>query len=152
MRPIYRGTSLIRNRPRLGPYNTCSICIGPYGGPRGGGRFLMSEVPLCWVPLQSHEVDGDGPSNRLWKGRGRAPPSHPGRVAASKLFRRICKGIGSLPRFKRGIIIIIISSSSIISSIIKRGAYVGSSKHLKDLKGNVTNSSTNPGPERTSKS
>ena len=34
----YRGTSLIRNRPPLGPYS--SICLGPYGGPRGGGGFL----------------------------------------------------------------------------------------------------------------
>jgi len=30
----YRGTSLIRNRPLLGPYS--SICLGPYGGHRGG--------------------------------------------------------------------------------------------------------------------
>jgi len=22
------------------------LCLGPYGGPRGGGLFLMSEVPL----------------------------------------------------------------------------------------------------------
>ena len=22
------------------------LCLGPDGGPRGGGRFLMSEVPL----------------------------------------------------------------------------------------------------------
>ena len=34
----YRGTSLIRNTPLLGPYS--SICLGPYGGPRGGGGFL----------------------------------------------------------------------------------------------------------------
>jgi len=38
----YRGTSLLRNRPPLGTYSS----IGPSGGPRGGGRFLMSEVPL----------------------------------------------------------------------------------------------------------
>ena len=30
---VYRGTSLIRKRPPLGTY--CSICLGPYGGPRG---------------------------------------------------------------------------------------------------------------------
>ena len=34
----YRGTSLITNRRPLGPYS--SICLGPYGGPRGGGGFL----------------------------------------------------------------------------------------------------------------
>jgi len=38
----YRGTSFIRNCPPLGPY----LYIGPYDGPRGGGQFLMSEVPL----------------------------------------------------------------------------------------------------------
>jgi len=36
----YRGTSLIRNRAPLGPYSrTMPRAIG-------GGRFLMSEVPL----------------------------------------------------------------------------------------------------------
>ena len=25
---------------------TLGLCLGPYGGPRGGGLFLMSEVPL----------------------------------------------------------------------------------------------------------
>ena len=34
----YKGTSLIRNRLPLGPYS--SICLGSYGGPGGGGRFL----------------------------------------------------------------------------------------------------------------
>jgi len=36
--------------PRLKPANpedpTVEPCLGSYGGPRGGGRFLMSEVPL----------------------------------------------------------------------------------------------------------
>ena len=50
----YRGVSLIRNRPPLGPYS--SIRLGPCGGPRGGGLFLMSEVPL-------------------YPGRGRSGPS-----------------------------------------------------------------------------
>ncbi|KAJ1467293.1 hypothetical protein T484DRAFT_1986737 [Baffinella frigidus] len=36
----YRGTSLIRNRIRLGPYSRLSV------GSLGGGRFLMSEVLL----------------------------------------------------------------------------------------------------------
>ena len=34
----YRGTLPIRNSLPLGTYS--SICIGPYGGPRGGGGFL----------------------------------------------------------------------------------------------------------------
>ena len=42
--PLYRGTSPISNSIPLGSYS--SICLGPSGGPRGGGRFLMSEVPL----------------------------------------------------------------------------------------------------------
>ena len=40
----YRGTSLIRNTPLLGP--TVGLYLGSYGGPRGGGLFHMSEVPL----------------------------------------------------------------------------------------------------------
>ena len=36
--PNYRGTSLMRNRPPLGPYS--SICLGPYGGPMGGGAIF----------------------------------------------------------------------------------------------------------------
>ena len=41
---VKRGTSLIRNSLPLGTYS--SICLGPYSGPRGGGRFLLSELPL----------------------------------------------------------------------------------------------------------
>ena len=44
----YRGTSIIRNSLSQGTYS--SICLGPYGGPRGGGRFLMSEVTLYRSP------------------------------------------------------------------------------------------------------
>ena len=40
----YRGTSLIRNRPTQDP--TVGLCLVPWGGPRGWGLFLMSEVPL----------------------------------------------------------------------------------------------------------
>ena len=36
--------SLIRKDTPQDP--AVGICIGPYGGPRGGGRFLMSEVLL----------------------------------------------------------------------------------------------------------
>ena len=41
-----RGTSPMRKRPPLGPC-TCTVVLGlgTYGGPRGGGHFLMSEVP-----------------------------------------------------------------------------------------------------------
>ena len=39
------GTSLMRERLLLAP-STAGLCLEPYGGPRGGGRFLMSEVPL----------------------------------------------------------------------------------------------------------
>ena len=53
-RCCYRGTSLIRNSPPLGPYR------GPYSRPmpralwwsEGGWRFLMSEVPLYHVVLR----------------------------------------------------------------------------------------------------
>ena len=40
----YRGTSLIRNSAPEDP--TVALRLGPYGGPSGGGRFLMSDVPL----------------------------------------------------------------------------------------------------------
>ena len=41
---LYRGTSPIRKRPPLGPYSRAM----PRGlwWSLGGGRFLMSEVPL----------------------------------------------------------------------------------------------------------
>ena len=32
------------SNPRVG------LCLGPYGGPMGGGLFLMSEVPLHTHP------------------------------------------------------------------------------------------------------
>ena len=41
---LYRGTSLIRNCPPLGPYiRTMPMALC---GTRGGGLFLISEVPL----------------------------------------------------------------------------------------------------------
>ena len=54
----YRGTSHTRNSPPLGPY---SIYLGPYGGPRGGRRFLMS------VPLYSRRGRRSDPSLRCRK-------------------------------------------------------------------------------------
>jgi len=41
---VYRGTSLIINRTPLGPYST--MMLRALWWPRGGGQFLMSEVPL----------------------------------------------------------------------------------------------------------
>ena len=42
---LYRGTSLTRNRAL--PWDpTLGLCLWSYDGPRGGWRFLMSEVPL----------------------------------------------------------------------------------------------------------
>jgi len=38
--PVYKGTSLIRKRTFLGPYSRPKPVV------LGGGRFLMSEVPL----------------------------------------------------------------------------------------------------------
>ena len=51
-----RGTLLMRNS--LPPETYSSICRGPCGGPRGGGLFLMSEVPLYqgFVPPKCEEV------------------------------------------------------------------------------------------------
>ena len=40
----YRGTSLIRNSPLLGPYSR--TVFRALWWPQGGGVFLMSEVPL----------------------------------------------------------------------------------------------------------
>ena len=50
----YRRASLIRNSFLLGTYS--SICLGPYGGPRGGGRFPMSEVALYRKPSRCHQA------------------------------------------------------------------------------------------------
>ena len=44
--PFYRGTSPTRKRTPLGPYRRPMPRV--LGGSYGGGRFLMSEVPL-WV-------------------------------------------------------------------------------------------------------
>jgi len=51
-RANYRGTSLIRNSPPLGTYS--SICLGPYGGPGGGGGFLCARYP-CSPESTSHK-------------------------------------------------------------------------------------------------
>jgi hypothetical protein len=40
----YRGSSLIRKTPSWDP--AVGPNLGSYGGPRWGGLFLMSEVPL----------------------------------------------------------------------------------------------------------
>ena len=43
MRVLYRGTSLTKRIP-LGPYRRLMPRV--LGGSEGGGRFLVSEVPL----------------------------------------------------------------------------------------------------------
>ena len=50
VRNLYRGTSLIRTTPSQD--STVGLYLGSFGGPRGGGLFLMSEVPLY-----THEND-----------------------------------------------------------------------------------------------
>jgi hypothetical protein len=47
---LYRDTSLIRNRLHSGPYR--SICLGSYGGPRGGGSFLWAMFPCSYGPVR----------------------------------------------------------------------------------------------------
>ena len=48
MQVIYRGTSLIRNHPILGPYSRPRPRFLRLPG--GGGRFVMGEVPLQGAP------------------------------------------------------------------------------------------------------
>ena len=45
---VYRGTSLIRNTPLLGPYSRTIPVVIWWSW--GGGLFLMSEVPLHVFP------------------------------------------------------------------------------------------------------
>jgi hypothetical protein len=50
----YRGTSLIKNSL---PQETCSsICLGPYGGPRGGGGFLCARYPCTGRPTRREQT------------------------------------------------------------------------------------------------
>ena len=42
--PLYRGTSLTKQRTPLGPYRRLMPRV--LRGSEGGGRFLMGEVPL----------------------------------------------------------------------------------------------------------
>ena len=46
----YRGTSLIRNCAPLGPYSRTMPRV--LGGSLGGGRFLMSQIPLYQIRVQ----------------------------------------------------------------------------------------------------
>jgi len=64
----YSDTSLARRRSPLGPYRGISLIrnsapLGPYGRPMtralvvlGGGRYLISEVPLNSRPMPIPEV------------------------------------------------------------------------------------------------
>ena len=56
---LYRGTSLIRNDTSLGP--TVGACLGPYGGPRGGGGGCYGRgAPV--VLILSHHCWSHDPS------------------------------------------------------------------------------------------
>ena len=44
----YRGTSSIRNRCPLGPYR--SLCLGPYGGPRGSAVSYQRGTAVHVLP------------------------------------------------------------------------------------------------------
>ena len=59
---VYRGTSLKRKRTPLGPYRSPMHRV--LGGSKGGGRFLMGEVPLqgC-TPGHSWKVEFNA---RVW--------------------------------------------------------------------------------------
>ena len=59
----YKGPSPMRKSLPLRSYS--SICLGPYGGPRGGGFFRVSEVPLSPPPAHSVDYDGFG-SPTFW--------------------------------------------------------------------------------------
>ena len=44
---VLRVQGYLAHKNNLPPYDpTVALCLGLYGGPRGGGRFLMREVPL----------------------------------------------------------------------------------------------------------
>ena len=45
LKQAYRGTSLMKNMPFLGPYSKTLSRVLWWS--QGGGLFLMSEVPLC---------------------------------------------------------------------------------------------------------
>ena len=51
----YRGTSLIRNNPTLGPYSRTIPRVRWWS--YGGGLFLMSEVPLYYLRLSLELLD-----------------------------------------------------------------------------------------------
>ena len=58
---MYMGASLIRPPPPPDP--TVGICLGPFGGPKGGGGFLSARYP-CSVHMicpggRRHSLDGD---------------------------------------------------------------------------------------------
>ena len=63
-RPDRQTTPLSPHHPTEEPLPpqdpTVALCLGTYGGPSGGGRFLMSEAPLYMVS----ELDG-GVASRL---------------------------------------------------------------------------------------
>ena len=68
---LYRGTSLIRNTPLLGPYSRTKPRVLWWSW--GGGLFIMSEVPLCTPNLKAFDRRG----RVRWAQRLRYASSHP---------------------------------------------------------------------------
>ena len=50
----YRGTSLIRTASSLDP--TVGLCLGPYGGPRGGAISYKRGTPVCSYHKANYDV------------------------------------------------------------------------------------------------
>ena len=90
MGPYARVTHVLgyfaHNKLRFLGAPTVGLCLGPYGGPREGGLFLMSEVPLyrpdcavsCLCPHAPHLVFPecedrvlDGPASEEKGSKGR---------------------------------------------------------------------------------
>ena len=70
----HRGTWPIRNSLLLGTYS--SICLGPYGGPRGRELFLMREVPLYRLPRKPLHPRQQLSSPRSHRRTPRPTPAH----------------------------------------------------------------------------
>ena len=56
MGSAYRGTSLIRHSPPLGPYSR--TMSGVLGGSKEGGMFLMGELPLYGIRSTTEAFSG----------------------------------------------------------------------------------------------
>ena len=67
--PPYRGTSLTKTRPPLGPY--CRPMPRVLWGSWGGGRLLMSEVPLYIMKSRTPPLDHYGALRVIYLTRAR---------------------------------------------------------------------------------